>query len=80
VSDHYLSDLPHLVGLGVASVALDIQPLTDAFLSEVVMTPTDSLSESQAKEEMTKVVESYVRIRSTTQNPLSQPIVPIHHR
>jgi hypothetical protein len=70
VPDDYLSDLPHLVGLGMAPVALDIQPLTDALLSEVVMAPTDSLSESQAQEEMTKVVELYVRIRPATQEPL----------
>jgi len=43
-----LPDLPYLVWFGIASIALDVQPFTDAFLPEDVMTSTYPFVKSQA--------------------------------
>ena len=43
-----LPDLAYLVWFGIASVALDVQPFTDAFFPEYVMTSAYSFVKSQA--------------------------------
>ena len=63
----------------MASVTLDVQPLTDALFPEGVMTTSNSLYESQAQQERAQVVEAYVRVRLTAQDPLSQSFVRIRH-
>jgi len=58
-----LPDLPYLVRFGVASVALNVQLLTEAFLSEDVMTSAYPFDKPQAQQERPQVVEANVCIR-----------------
>lgn len=48
----------------MAPVTLDIQPLTDAFLSEDVMASPYSFSESQAQQELAEVFKADVSVRT----------------
>ena len=40
-----MPDLPHLVGLGVAATALEVDPVALAWVSEEVMATANSLDE-----------------------------------
>lgn len=51
VSQDSLPDLTYLVRLGVASLTLDVQLLTDALHSEDVVTPSNPFNESQTQQE-----------------------------
>ena len=75
VSQDSLPDLAYLVGLGVASLTLDVKSLTDALHSEDVVTPSNSFNESQTQQEGAQILEAYIRIRPTAQYALSQSVV-----
>ena len=63
----------------MTSVTLDIQSLTNVFLSEDMMTPTDSFYESQAQRKQAQVAEADIGIRPSAQDSLSQPLALVRH-
>jgi hypothetical protein len=70
--------LSHLVNLGLASFALQVDLLLDARFPEHVVTSANTLLKAQPAQELTEVVEGDVRIRCPAQYA-SQEIIVLGH-
>lgn len=68
VGDDGPSDLPHLVGLGVPAVALQIQDIPDPGLCEDVMTSTGAFGEPQRQQKHPQSVEAHRGIAGSAQH------------
>lgn len=63
----------------MTSVALDVQPLTDALFSKGVITAPYPLDEFQPQQERAQVVEAYVRARPSAHDSLSKTVALSPH-
>lgn len=75
-----LTRLRHLVHLGLAPLALQIDQLPDARPPENVVTATGCALQTQASPAMAKLVKADVGVRLALQNPKSKLIVLTHRR
>ncbi len=62
------ADLPNLIGLGLASVPLNVDQLFDSVTVKEVVTSTDALAETQMAEEPTQVFKAHVGVGASAQD------------
>ena len=73
-----LPDLPHLIRLGVATVALQIDSLRHTRFPEYVVASTYPLDKPHAAQQPAQIVESNPGIRATTEYPADKLLPPAH--
>ena len=71
--------MSYLVHLGLASLALQIDLLFDTGLPEYVVTSSYTLLETQPTQQLTKIVESDVRIGCSSEYASQKIVVLSHH-
>lgn len=70
--------LPYLVGLGLASVALQVDLIFDAGFSKYVVASTNTFLEAQSAQELPEIVEGNVRVGRAAQYAIEKVVVFDH--
>jgi hypothetical protein len=72
------TNLFHLIGLGLRTVALKIYLIVDACLAEQVVTATDPFGKAESQHQRSDVFETDICVASATQHLLERFLVLAH--
>lgn len=70
--------MSHLIWLGLAALALQVDELLHSRLDEDVVTAARPLLKAESPKEVAQISEPDVRVRSTPENPPQELLLPCH--